>query len=167
MKKSDHLWLKIASKWASEDSTPAPSTSKSQIPDVKKQLPVNQKLELKDFEAERAFLIQEMKSSETMKPPIVKPVSAQKSLILENETLLEEMKRSEKEQRLLRIKSLDQSQKSSPKPQSSTPLDSTEDKSLLDSLGVQLIKSSDYEKKVEKEEGLENTKEPGLLLHFS
>lgn len=160
------MWLKIASKWASEDTikTPSTSTYSGEHLDDKKQKTKNQKLELKDFEAERAFLLQEMKSSETIKPSTSKTLlrkPASKDFELENKFLLEEMKRSEKEERLLNIKSLDPSQKNSTKPQTSTNSDSAEDKSLLDSLGVELIKSSDYEKKVEKEEGLENTQEPG------
>jgi hypothetical protein len=30
MKKSDHLWLKIASKWAADDSTPKPEPNQTQ-----------------------------------------------------------------------------------------------------------------------------------------
>lgn len=166
MKKSDHLWLKIASKWVLEDKNSTPSSSISANKEPHKESYKFQKQETADLEAEGANLIKEMKNSENnkqMNPSKVPNVSH--ILETENTTLINEMRRSEQEQRLLRIKSLDQKPKPLVKPQSASKLNSNEDESLLEKLGVQLIKSSDYEKKVEKEEGLELVREDGRLFY--
>ena len=126
MKKSDHLWLKLASKWADEPSDKAgPSKPPPKQENIPSNAPnwANKDETLMDFDDETAKLVREMRQKE-------------------------------KEDRLLSIKRWGEENEGGAK-KGLEPVDEVEeaDGEVLDQLGVKVVPQSKLEKEVMKEQG--------------